>query len=84
QAKYELIGDARNSGLFGCFELVKDRQTKEPIPAEMHAPIKGKLMAKRLSTLVKEHIIFVGPPLIISEEELHAGLDIIEEVIREL
>ena len=42
------------------------------------------LMAKGLSTLVKGHIIFIGPPLIISEDELHAGLDLIEEVIDEL
>ena len=83
-AAHPMIGDARNVGLFGCIELVGDRQTKEPISAELQAGIKSTLMKKGLSTLVKGHIIFVGPPLIISEEELMQGLDIIEGVITDL
>lgn len=77
---HPLIGDARISGLFGAIELVKDRKTKEPLDA----PIKAMLMERGLSTLVKGHIIFVGPPLIVTEEQVHDGMDIIEAVIAEL
>ena len=81
KAKHPIVGDVRSKGLFGCLELVQDYKTKEPLDVNLAATIKPKLMAKGLSTLVKGHIIFVGPPLIVSEEELHHGLDLIEEVI---
>lgn len=82
KATYPIIGDVRNCGLFGCIELVQDRTTKEPIPASIHTQLKPMLMARGLSTLVKEHIIFIGPPLIINETQLHEGLNVIEEVIQ--
>ncbi|MFT5193006.1 MAG: taurine--2-oxoglutarate transaminase [Cellvibrionaceae bacterium] len=78
KSDYKLIGDVRNSGLFGCIELVQDRETKELIPAVLQDKIKPMLMAKGLSTLVKGHIILVAPPLIISEDELHTGLDLFD------
>ena len=84
QAKYQIIGDARGSGLFGGLELVADRETRAPLSAELQATIKPMLMARGLSTLVKGHIIFTGPPLIVTEAELHEGLDIIEQVVKEL
>ncbi|MEM7118630.1 MAG: aminotransferase class III-fold pyridoxal phosphate-dependent enzyme, partial [Chloroflexota bacterium] len=84
KAEHPMIGDVRNTGLFGCIELVKDRETREPIDIELQNKVKPMLMARGLSTLVKGYIIFVGPPLIVSEAEIHMGLDIIEEVITEL
>ena len=84
KSHYPIIGDVRNKGLFGALELVSNRDTKEPLDPKIAATIKPKLMAKGLSTLVKGHIIFVGPPLIISEEELLYGLGLIEDVIKEL
>ncbi len=84
KADHPIIGDVRNIGLFGCIELVSDHAAKTPIAAALQAKIKPMLMARGLSTLVKGHIIFVGPPLIITEALLHEGLDIIEGVITEL
>ncbi|MEM7335838.1 MAG: aminotransferase class III-fold pyridoxal phosphate-dependent enzyme [Chloroflexota bacterium] len=84
KAKYDIVGDVRGSGLYGCIELVKDRQTKEPIDADLQNKIKPMLMSRGLSTLVKGHIIFTGPPLIINEAQLLEGLDIIESVIADL
>ncbi len=84
KADHAIIGDVRNIGLFGCIELVSDRNAKTPIAAELQAKLKPMLMARGLSTLVKGHIIFVGPPLIITEDLLHEGLDIIESVIKDL
>ena len=84
KANQPMIGDVRGCGLYGCIELVKNRVTKEPIDARLQEKIKPMLMARGLSTLVKGHIIFVGPPLIITEEELQAGLNSIEAVIMEI
>ncbi len=84
KAAHPMIGDVRGSGLFGCLELVKDHTSKTPISAELQAKIKPMLMARGLSTLVKGHIIFTGPPLIVTKGQLLEGLDIIEEVVCEL
>jgi hypothetical protein len=37
-----------------------------------------------LSTNVMHHFLFVGPPLIISESELMAGLSIIDGLLAEI
>ena len=84
KSKYDIIGDVRGSGLYGCVELVKDHQTKAPIDIEIQNKIKPMLMSRGLSTLVKGHIIFSGPPLIINEAQLLEGLGIIESVIADL
>ena len=84
KTQYDVIGDVRNKGLFGAIELVQNRETKEPLSASIASKLKPMLMAKGLSTLVKGHIIFVGPPLIVSKEELLYGLTLIEEVIQEI
>jgi taurine--2-oxoglutarate transaminase len=83
-SSYEIIGDVRGSGLFGCLDLVEDRQTKEPLAAAKMAKIRAGLMARGLSTNLIENRLFIGPPLIITEEQLVTGLNIIDEVLAEL
>ncbi|QIX62651.1 aminotransferase class III-fold pyridoxal phosphate-dependent enzyme [Hymenobacter sp. BT18] len=83
------IGDWRNTGLFGCIELVKNRQTKEPMAPWNAAPqqmeIMNKVAAKikelGMYTFVRWNYIFVAPPLSITKEELDEGLDIISQAI---
>lgn len=84
QVKYPVIGDVRGSGLFGCLDLVEDQTTKEPLAAEKMARIKSALLVKKLSTNLIGNRLFIGPPLIITEEQLHTGLDIIDEVLEGL
>lgn len=82
--RHEIIGDTRGSGLFACLDLVTDRKTKEPVSAETMGQIKAKLMARGLSTNLIGNRLFMGPPLIITEEQLHQGLDIIDTVLAEI
>ncbi|RYU82112.1 aminotransferase class III-fold pyridoxal phosphate-dependent enzyme [Hymenobacter persicinus] len=87
--KHPSIGDWRNTGLFGCIELVKNRQTKEPMapwnaaPAQMD--IMNKVMAKikelGMYTFVRWNYIFIAPPLNITKDELDEGLEIISQAI---
>src|SRR4029078_702443 len=37
QAKHQIVGAVRSIGLFGLVEVVKDRQTREPL-AHIHGP----------------------------------------------
>lgn len=87
--KHPSIGDFRNTGLLGCIELVKNRNTKEPIapfnasPKEMEVMNKVAAKIKELGmyTFVRWGFIFIAPPLIITKEQLDEGLNIISEAI---
>jgi len=84
--KHPSIGDWRNTGLLGCIELVKNRETKEPVAEwnannEITMALKKKIFELGMFTFVKWNYIFVAPPLIISKEQIDEGLDILDEVI---
>ncbi|MFC2087077.1 aminotransferase class III-fold pyridoxal phosphate-dependent enzyme [Bacteroidota bacterium] len=87
--KHPSIGDFRNTGLLGAIELVKNRETKEPVtpwnakPSEMGLTnkISAKLRELGMFTFVRWNWIFVAPPLIITEEQIDEGLSIISRGI---
>ncbi len=87
--KHPSIGDWRNTGLLGCLELVKNRQTKEPMapfnakPDEMVVMNKVAAKIKELGmyTFVRWSYIFIAPPLIVTKEQIDEGLAIISEAI---
>lgn len=87
--KHPCVGDVRYIGLFSCVELVKDKATKEPLveygkdPEGKMGRIVGALKAKGFSTYSHENMIFVCPPLIITEDELKEQLAILDEVLSE-
>jgi taurine---2-oxoglutarate transaminase len=72
------VGDVRYIGLFSVIELVKDRATKERMDLGVMNAIKGFLQAEGLATFVSKNMIFIVPPLVISEGELLDGLEIVE------
>lgn len=87
--KHPSIGDFRTTGLLGCFEVVKNRKTKEPMapfnakPEEM--AVMGKVAAKikelGMYTFVRWSYIFVAPPLCVTREQIDEGLAIISEAL---
>ncbi len=87
--KHPSIGDFRNTGLLGCIELVKNRETKEPMapfnakPDEMVVMNKVAAKIKELGmyTFVRWGFIFIAPPLIVTKEQIDEGLAIISEAI---
>jgi taurine--2-oxoglutarate transaminase len=89
KAKHASVGDVRSIGLFAVIELVKDKETKEPLapwnakPHEMGvmAKVPGALRERGMFTFSKWNWIFVVPPLSINETELHDGLGILDEVL---
>ena len=79
--KHTIVGDVRYIGLFSVIELVKDRETKEPLQAGLMSEIKSNLLAEGLTTFVNKNMIFICPPLCINQEELSIGLQIIDRTI---
>jgi taurine--2-oxoglutarate transaminase len=81
KAKHPSVGDVRYIGLFSAIEVVKDRQTKEPI--DPLTDVQKVLRAKGLFTFNFHNILFVVPPLCITSEQLDEGLAIIEGALEE-
>ena len=87
--KHPSIGDFRNTGLLGCIELVKNRETKEPTtpwnakPQQMEATnrMAAKIRELGMFTFVRWNWIFIAPPLNVSKEEVDEGLNIISQAI---
>ena len=88
--KHPSIGDFRNTGLLGCIELVKNRETKEPMakwnasPDEMGVmpKVTAKLSELGMYTISRWNLIFVAPPLCITKEQVDEGMDIISEALK--
>lgn len=82
-AKHEIVGAARSIGLFGMVELVKDKTTREPLaPFNGTSPQMAQLgkffREEGLYTMVRWNTFFTNPPLVITDEELRQGFDIID------
>jgi taurine--2-oxoglutarate transaminase len=80
------VGEVRNIGLFGIVELVRDRKTKEPMAPwngsspEMNA-VKKYCMDNGLFLYTHWHTLLIIPPLIITEEQLKEGFDILDKAL---
>jgi len=87
--KHPSVGDVRYIGLFSIFELVRSRQTKEPLApfnatgAQMGAMSEVNKFFREhgLYTFVRWNNFFVNPPLCISKDELLEGIDIIDRAL---
>jgi taurine---2-oxoglutarate transaminase len=82
--RYACVGDVRCIGLFSAIELVRDRQTKEPLaPFNGTSPEMSQLAAhlksRYLYAFSRFNMLWICPPLIITKEELSQGLDIVED-----
>jgi taurine--2-oxoglutarate transaminase len=80
--RHPCVGDVRGAGMLACLELVRDRETREPlspqrtetaVSPEMLA-VRGTIQARRAWPLFRWNLIGFTPPLNLSEEELAEGL----------
>jgi len=79
KAKHPSVGDVRYIGLFSALEIVKDRKSKEPI--DPLTETQKVLRAGGLFTFNFHNVLFVVPPLCITEAQLDEGLAIIEKAL---
>lgn len=83
QKKYDLIGDVRSQGAMVAMELVKNPKTKEPAPDEVKDVLvecyRNGLIA--LSAGIFNNVIRLLVPLIITNDQLETGLNILEKAI---
>lgn len=88
--KHPSVGDVRYIGLFSAIELVKNKETREPLveygqdPEKIMKRILGMLSEKGFYTYSHENSIIVAPPLIITELELESAMAIMDDVLFEV
>jgi taurine---2-oxoglutarate transaminase len=85
-ANHPSVGTHRNIGLFGIIELVKSRDTMEPLSPfnvtnEVMAGVNRALLDRGLSTFVRWNTVMTNPPLCITEEQLDEGFAAIDEAL---
>jgi taurine--2-oxoglutarate transaminase len=83
ERKHPSVGATRSIGLFGLFELVRDRTTYEPMApyngtSEEMAALSRFFREQGLYTFVRWNTFFTNPPLTIDEARLEEGLAIID------
>lgn len=80
------VGEVRNIGLFGIIELVRNRKTREPMaPWNRSSPemtaLKKYCLDHGLFLYTHWHTVLIIPPLIITEEQLQEGFDILDRAL---
>ena len=82
KAEHPIVGDVRAKGCLMGIELVKDKATREPLD-EAGKLVYQKAFAKGLAWIPAGHILRMSPPVVMEDEVLLKGLDIIDEAIGE-
>jgi 2,2-dialkylglycine decarboxylase (pyruvate) len=84
--RYDVVGDVRGRGLLQGIELVQDKRSKAPADALGNAVTSACLDRGLHMNIVQlpgmGGIFRIAPPLTISEDDLHAGVDILEASLR--
>ena len=87
--RHPCVGDVRGKGLLAALELVRDRETREPLsPQRTEAPVSAPMAAlkrvlnqRRVSTLLRWNLVVMAPPLTIAESELDGALDALDAAL---
>jgi taurine--2-oxoglutarate transaminase len=84
--RHPSVGLHRNIGLFGILELVKSRETMEPLSPfnemnETMGLINRFLLDNGVYTMIRWHNIMTNPPLCITEEQLDEGFDVVDKAL---
>jgi taurine---2-oxoglutarate transaminase len=89
QDKHPSIGEVRGLGCFWGIELVKNRETREPLvpfnaSGEAFAPVARVYKAaldRGLYLMTHWNVVMVCPPLTITREELEEGISILDDAL---
>jgi len=78
------VGDVRGKGMMAAVELVADKATKQPYPAEANigARVYQEMLKRGLFTRVLGDMILLAPPLVSTEEQIDQIVAIIGESVQ--
>jgi len=79
--KHRCIGEVRGKGLMLGIELVRDRQTTEPLGKDVTRALYQECLRRGLVAMTYAPSIRINPPLVIQEQTALAGLAILDEAL---
>ncbi len=79
--RHTIIGEVRGEGVFWALELVADRETREPVGAEVMGRLKNEMTARGLMPFTADNRIHVVPPCIVTDDEVERALAIYDEAL---
>jgi taurine--2-oxoglutarate transaminase len=84
--RHPSVGATRSIGLFGLVELVRNRETMDPMApfngtSDEMAALGKRFREEGLYTFVRWNYFFTNPPLIITEDEMAEGFAIIDRAL---
>ncbi len=77
--RFRAVGEVRGRGLLLGMELVRDRQTRQPVAREVTQSLYQECLRRGLVAMSYSPSIRINPPLVISEETALEGLALLEE-----
>jgi 4-aminobutyrate aminotransferase-like enzyme len=78
--KFEFVGDIRGRGLMIGLDLVRDRKTREPLGRRTTELIFKETLRRGLLTMSYFPRVRINPPLVITQAQAEAGVEILDEV----
>ncbi|HEY0506152.1 MAG TPA: aspartate aminotransferase family protein [Lysobacter sp.] len=92
QQRHACVGDVRGLGAFWAIELVRDRESREPlVPFNASGPANAPMLRfaaackeRGLWPFVAGNRLHLAPPLNIDEDDLRLGLSIVDEALHEV
>lgn len=84
KGRHPSVSDVRSIGLFGAIELGNEQKTQSPLGSFGQVPagmknFKAYTIEMGVFLFVRWNIILIIPPLIISEDQLSKGMEVIDE-----
>jgi taurine--2-oxoglutarate transaminase len=85
--KHPTIGEVRGAGLHQVIELVKNRETRQPLSpfnqplSEPMGRVARSLREQGMMTFVRWNMIFNCPPLVINRDQIQEGLAIVDRAL---
>ncbi len=88
QPRHRLMGDVRGPGLLIGIELVRDRQTREPAPAETLEVYRRALDLGVIFGTTRYaglgNVLKVKPPFTVTRDQLDRVLDVLDQVLTDI
>jgi adenosylmethionine-8-amino-7-oxononanoate aminotransferase len=84
--RHDVVGEARCIGLMGALELVRDKRTKAPFPAEVGIAAKVRDAIREHGVIVRAgaDVIAVCPPFIIELEQIDRMIEAMDSALSEI
>ncbi|HEC78415.1 MAG TPA: acetyl ornithine aminotransferase family protein [candidate division WOR-3 bacterium] len=84
EKRYDFIGEVRGKGLMIGIELVADKDTRTPVTDKRNAVVYEAFKQGLLLLGAGESAVRLIPSLVINEDEMQTGLDILEKALKKM